>query len=269
MKKIKRFISFLMIMAILVSTGFHNNTVAFANPWLVPTNFNQIAGSWALRETSTGTQSGLNVVFYFNGTGQYLRWDNSNHWDDAGKYVLEPNATNLNGEGLYGFSSNGLVATLALAPQGGSAPNETGELWISNDGNTLRIHLPSMGTRIFDKKDIRPTVELNGRLVNFTDQRPIINPDSVLIPIRDVLIALGYVSSWDDVTETAVFSNGVNTVMIMRDSAHYLINGKSYYFPSPARTVNSRLMVPYKDVLEKVGCYVTWNSTNSKVSVTY
>lgn len=111
-------------------------------------------------------------------------------------------------------------------------------------------------------------VEINGQRVYFPDQQPVIVNDRTLVPVRGVFETLGYAVDWSDVSSTATLSNGVYTVRISVGESSFYTNGVSYALDVPAQLINNRTMLPFRAVLESVGCGVDWDGARNAVLVT-
>ena len=53
---------------------------------------------------------------------------------------------------------------------------------------------------------------------------------SKMVPARETLEGMGFVSEWDAETKTAVFKNDDNTVSVKAGDAHFLVNGRKVTF---------------------------------------
>ena len=70
-----------------------------------------------------------------------------------------------------------------------------------------------------------PTVKVNGSLIDFPDQQPVIRNGRTLVPVRFIAEALGYDVKWNSSTNSAVIDNG--KIVMTIDSTAAEINGKS------------------------------------------
>ena len=111
------------------------------------------------------------------------------------------------------------------------------------------------------------TVEIDGQRVNFSDQQAVVVGGRTLVPVRGVFETLGYSVNWEQSTRTATLSNGVNTVLVTVDSPVAISNGKPLSLDVPAQVINGRTMLPFRAVLESVGCGVDWDGNNRTVKV--
>ena len=91
-------------------------------------------------------------------------------------------------------------------------------------------------------------VKVNGKTVSFPDQRPIIQDDRTLVPIRFVAEALGHDVEWNETDNSAVIDNGKIILYIGTNKAK--INGKSVTLDVASTIIRDRTMVPLRVVAE-------------------
>ena len=111
------------------------------------------------------------------------------------------------------------------------------------------------------------TVEIDGKTVVFPGQQPVIVGGRVLVPVRGVFETLGYAVQWDQPSQTAVLSNGDFTVTITVGKADFTCNDDTHTLTVPARIINGRTMLPFRALLESVGCGVIWDGSRRAVLV--
>ena len=103
-------------------------------------------------------------------------------------------------------------------------------------------------------KDI--TVKVNDTVILFPDQKPIIQNERTLVPIRFVAEALGYDVDWNEQDNTAVIEDGKIILYIGTNKAK--INGKSVTLDVASTVVRDRTMVPLRVIAETLDCSVDW-----------
>ena len=103
-------------------------------------------------------------------------------------------------------------------------------------------------------KDI--TVKVNDTVIRFPDQKPIIQNERTLVPIRFVAEALGYDVDWNEKDNTAVIEDGKIILYIGTNKAK--INGKSVTLDVASTVVRDRTMVPLRVIAETLDCSVDW-----------
>ncbi len=111
-------------------------------------------------------------------------------------------------------------------------------------------------------------VEMNGSLMTFPDQQPMINQDGrTIVPVRFVATGLGAYVSWDGQTQTVTISKGSDTIKLTIGEKQATKNGQVLTFDTSASIVNSRTMVPLRFVSEGLGAYVAWDGATKTVIV--
>ena len=111
------------------------------------------------------------------------------------------------------------------------------------------------------------SVEIDGEAVVFTGQQPMVVEGRVLVPVRGIFEKLGYTVDWDKTTQTAVLHNNENTVAITVGKPSFTTNGDTFTLAVPAQVVNGRTMLPFRALLESVGCGVAWDGSRRAVLV--
>lgn len=113
-----------------------------------------------------------------------------------------------------------------------------------------------------------PSVELNGKAIEFTDQEPVIIDNRTLIPVRDVLEAMGAEVDWLAEERAVVAMRDMNTVIIRINDSNIISNGVPAAIDVPAQIINSRTMLPARAVVEALGGSVDWDGAAQKVIIT-
>ena len=112
------------------------------------------------------------------------------------------------------------------------------------------------------------TVTVNGQLVTFPDQLPIMVDNRVLVPVGGVFEMMGFVPSWDPVQRIARLTRHDITVVIPAASTSFVVNGVVITPEVPQRIVNDRLMLPLRAVAEAVGGVPNWDAVNRRAMIT-
>ena len=110
-------------------------------------------------------------------------------------------------------------------------------------------------------------VEIDGEAVVFAGQQPMVVEGRVLVPVRGIFEKLGYAVDWDKTRQTAVLHNEENTVAITVGELSFTTNGDAFALAVPAQVVNGRTMLPFRALLESVGCGVVWDGGRRAVLV--
>ena len=109
------------------------------------------------------------------------------------------------------------------------------------------------------------TVKVNDTVIRFPDQKPIIQNERTLVPIRFVAEALGYDVEWNETDNSAVIDNGKIILYIGTNKAK--INGKSVTLDVASTIIRDRTMVPLRVVAETLNCSVDWIGETQTVLV--
>lgn len=111
-------------------------------------------------------------------------------------------------------------------------------------------------------------VRMNGTLVKFSDQYPIIRNGTTLIPIRAISEHLGASVTWDGAASHAQIIKGGQAIDLYTGSDTAYINGQAYTLEVPATEINNRTLVPLRFVAEAMGVQVNWDGTTMTVELT-
>lgn len=111
-------------------------------------------------------------------------------------------------------------------------------------------------------------VTVNGEMVNFKDQDPIIKEDRTLVPVRGVFEALGANVDWLQEAQKVVVNTASTNVTLTLNSEVYYVNGEAKTLDVPAMLINDRTMVPIRAISESLGCKVEWDDENREVVIT-
>lgn len=111
------------------------------------------------------------------------------------------------------------------------------------------------------------SVNLDGELVEFAGQEPVIVEGRTLIPLRGVFEQLGYDISWDNSTKTAQFKKGDTDVKVTADAKEFNVNGESVELDVPAQIINGSMMLPLRAVGEATGLEVNWDGDTKTVDL--
>lgn len=110
-------------------------------------------------------------------------------------------------------------------------------------------------------------IRVDGKLVEFQDQYPIISGDRTLIPIRGLLETLGAEIEWDHGNYNAIARrNGVEVILPIGSSTAY-VNGERVEIDEPAQLMNGRTMIPLRFIMENFGIEIEWDQDTRTVSI--
>lgn len=111
-------------------------------------------------------------------------------------------------------------------------------------------------------------VRVNGKLIAFEDQYPIILDEGyTFVPIRAVAETLGAKVTWDQDNMEAAIKKGRKKIVIPIDSYYASVNGEEYELESPSRLINDRTMVPLRFIAENLDCDVDWDGETRTVII--
>ena len=127
------------------------------------------------------------------------------------------------------------------------------------------ILLEEATTEIMVERNV--TVTVDGILLAFEDQKPMIDNDRTLIPLRAIFEALNATVGWDGDTYTVTATKGETTMALTIGETAYTVNGESKEMDVPAKIENDRTLVPLRVVSETLGCEVEWDAAEYQVIV--
>lgn len=110
-------------------------------------------------------------------------------------------------------------------------------------------------------------VTLNGEIVKFDNQYPIIENGTTLVPIRAVSEMLNANVTWDGENGIATVKRGGKTIELHTGTSDAYINGEHYKLEVSAEVVNNRTLVPLRFVAEALDVGVTWHGETRMVEL--
>ncbi len=112
-------------------------------------------------------------------------------------------------------------------------------------------------------------VRINGSLIRFADQYPIIVSGRTLIPIRAVSENMDAQVDWDGSRQCAVIKKGGKTIELYIGNSTAYVNGAACDLGVPAQMINNRTMVPLRFIAEELNVDVEWDGDTRTVEITY
>lgn len=109
------------------------------------------------------------------------------------------------------------------------------------------------------------TVTINGNIIDFPNQQPVVVEGRTLIPLRGVFDNIGYSIDWDGATKTVTLKNSEDTILINIGENGYYLNGEFQEIDVPAQIINGSTMLPLRAIGNAAGAEVLWDS-NSKIA---
>ena len=113
--------------------------------------------------------------------------------------------------------------------------------------------------------NINLTVKVDGEVMRFPDQKPVVKNNRTLVPVRFVAEELGYKVEWNQSEGAAVIDNGRIKLYVNTNKA--VIDGKEVKLDVKTEVISERTMVPLRFVAENLNCTVDWVPTNSTILV--
>ncbi|MHA7967575.1 CotH kinase family protein [Paenibacillus sp. CAU 1782] len=112
------------------------------------------------------------------------------------------------------------------------------------------------------------SIVVDGQRVVFSDQKAVKENARVLSPVYGVAEALGAKLTWDAAARTATLVKDDTTVVLTIGSNIAYVNGTAVELDVPAKTINSRTVVPVRFLGEALGMDVKWNQATATVTLT-
>jgi len=104
------------------------------------------------------------------------------------------------------------------------------------------------------------TVVVDGQVVAFTDQQPMNEGGTILVPVRGVFELMGFTPAWEPSTSTATLTSEDAVIAITVGESTFTVNGETFVAePLPARLVEGRVLLPLRAVAEALGATPEWN----------
>lgn len=110
-------------------------------------------------------------------------------------------------------------------------------------------------------------VRLNGNLIKFDRQFPLVIEDRTLIPIRGLFEKLGAEVSWNGERNEATVKYNGTTIVIPIDADYTYVNGEKISLDVSARVINQRTMVPLRFIMNNFGFNVEWDQETCTVNI--
>lgn len=106
------------------------------------------------------------------------------------------------------------------------------------------------------QKEIKVTID--GKEVVFPDQKPIIESQRTLVPVRFVTEALGAKVDWVQQEQKVKIEKSGELIELILGKEKVKAGNKSIELDVPAKAINQRTMVPLRFISETLGCTVDW-----------
>ena len=118
-----------------------------------------------------------------------------------------------------------------------------------------------------DIDNVSAHMRVNGELIKFEDQYPVIENGTTLIPIRALSEAVGCDVGWDGDERLVTIDGGGTEIELRIGDITAYVNGEAYELTENAEIENGRTMVPLRFAAESLGCRVEWNDDTRTVEI--
>ncbi len=110
-------------------------------------------------------------------------------------------------------------------------------------------------------------VRLNGELVKFDNQYPVIEDGTTLVPVRQIGEMLDAEITWDGDRGIAYITKPGKEIELHTGTTTAYINGEEYELEVSAEVVNGRTMLPLRFVAEALDVEVVWHGETRMVEL--
>jgi hypothetical protein len=130
-------------------------------------------------------------------------------------------------------------------------------IWLS----CLLVLLAGMATSATAKAgEIKIYVE--GKLLQFEGQQPLIRNGTTLVPFRKTFETLGYKVEWNAEEKSASGTKSGIKIELTMGSQSAKVNGQGVKLAVPAQIINGSTMIPLRFVSESSGYFVSYNNAS-------
>ena len=110
-------------------------------------------------------------------------------------------------------------------------------------------------------------VSINGNMVNFPNQQPVVVDGRTLIPLRGVFDNMGYDIAWNGETKTVTLAKSGTTITVNIGESCYYLNGTQHSIDVPAQIINGSTMLPLRAIGDASGCQVLWDADTKTATI--
>jgi hypothetical protein len=110
-------------------------------------------------------------------------------------------------------------------------------------------------------------VSLNGNVVNFPNQKPVVVDGRTLIPLRGVFDNMGYAIDWNGNTKTVTLTKGSDTIVITIGENQYYHNNQAVSLDVPAQIINGSTMLPLRAIGDATGAEILWDADTKLATI--
>lgn len=109
---------------------------------------------------------------------------------------------------------------------------------------------------------------LNGQAIDFTDARPYVESDTLMIPLRGVFEEMGAEVKYSPATDDIQIRKGDRRIEVAIGKMNAYVDGQSVGLDIPARRKGKRVFVPLRLVAEALGAQVRWDNDERTAHIT-
>lgn len=155
-----------------------------------------------------------------------------------------------------------------FASESSASPYEFQINNLADGTHTLLAEVYDNGTKVLEKSinfEVKETVkiQLNGEILTFNDQQPVVIDDRILVPARGVFEKMGMNVSWDAQRQLVTIKNDKLEINIAIDEKVLTVGNKKIFMDVPAKLINGRTMIPLRAVAEATMATVEWNDAEN------
>ncbi|MBS1700101.1 MAG: copper amine oxidase N-terminal domain-containing protein [Armatimonadetes bacterium] len=111
------------------------------------------------------------------------------------------------------------------------------------------------------------TIRIDGQLVQFTDAKPHMMGDQIMVPIRDVIEQAGGDVGWNSVDKTVTAQKGDTNLEIQVPTEEATVNGMEESIDGPVHIQDGRTMVPIRFLADSLGADIQYDGDLNVVNV--
>ncbi|MEN6349925.1 MAG: copper amine oxidase N-terminal domain-containing protein [Syntrophomonas sp.] len=111
-----------------------------------------------------------------------------------------------------------------------------------------------------------PTIVWEGKELSL-ETPPLIEGDSILVPMEAVFSQLGARVKWDEIYQTATIIKSGNGIISTVGKTSVWINGNNIPINTPSQIIDGTTMIPLSILHEGLGAKISWDETSEKIVI--
>jgi len=112
------------------------------------------------------------------------------------------------------------------------------------------------------------SVTIDGVLVRFPDQLPVMVDNRTMVPVRGVFEHMGFYVTWNNDARLAILTRDDVRIVIPEGARSFLVGHRVIVPDVPQQMIGDRMMLPLRAVAEAIGGTATWNANNRVAQIT-